>query len=83
MKGLVVAIFLFMTALSSALGEILIPAITDPWLIWIWAAPAVALAAQTVIFWFRFKHMNSENYFASNVDSPRVEEQQVLSKAEA
>ncbi|KGO76740.1 Major facilitator superfamily domain, general substrate transporter [Penicillium italicum] len=83
MKGLVVAIFLFMTALSSALGEILIPAITDPWLIWIWAAPAVALAVQTVIFWFRFKHMNSENYFADNVDSSQVEEQQVLSKTEA
>lgn len=83
MKGLVVAIFLFMTALSSALGEILIPAITDPWLIWIWAAPAVALAIQTVIFWFRFKHMNSENYFADNVDPSQVEEQQVLSKTEA
>ncbi|KAJ5535075.1 hypothetical protein N7527_001329 [Penicillium freii] len=83
MKGLVVAIFLFMTALSSALGEILIPVITDPWLIWIWAAPAVALAVQTVIFWFRFKHMNSENYFADNLDPSQVEEQQVLSKADA
>lgn len=83
MKGLAIAIFLFMAALSSALGEILIPAITDPWLIWIWGAPAVALAVQTVIFWFRFKHMNSENYFADNVDPPQVEEQQVLFKAEA
>ncbi|KAK5625830.1 hypothetical protein RRF57_001546 [Xylaria bambusicola] len=43
MRATVVALFLFMTALSSALGEILIPAITDPTLVWAWAAPAIAL----------------------------------------
>ncbi|KAI1833078.1 hypothetical protein DTO013E5_9814 [Penicillium roqueforti] len=83
MKGLVIAVFLFMTALSSALGEILIPATADPWLIWIWAGPAVALAVQTVIFWFRFRHLNSENYFADNVVSDLVEEEQVSLKREA
>ncbi|KAJ5817115.1 hypothetical protein N7447_009348 [Penicillium robsamsonii] len=82
MKGIVVAIFLFMTALSSALGEILIPAIADPWLIYIWGGPAVALAIQTVIFWFRFKHMNSENYFADTVDSSQFEVEQVSPKRE-
>ncbi|CAI7621333.1 unnamed protein product [Penicillium glandicola] len=82
MKGLVMAVFLFMTALSSALGEILIPATADPWLIWIWAAPAVALAVQTVIFWFRFKHLNSESYFADTDASSEVEEQQVSPKTE-
>ena len=59
MKGLVVAIFLFMNALSSALGEILIPVTKDPWLLWIWGAPAVALALQTIIFWVRFQGLNS------------------------
>lgn len=58
MKGLVVAIFLFMNALSSALGEILIPVTKDPWLLWIWGAPAVALALQTITFWWRFKGLN-------------------------
>jgi hypothetical protein len=33
-----------MNALSNALGEILIPVTKDPWLLWIWGAPAVALA---------------------------------------
>lgn len=37
MKGLVMAIFLFMNAPSSTLGEILIPVTKDPHLIWIWA----------------------------------------------
>lgn len=62
MKGLVVAFFLFMNALSSAIGEILLPATADPWLIWIWGAPAVALALQTIVFWFRFRHLNNENW---------------------
>ncbi|CAG8143544.1 unnamed protein product [Penicillium olsonii] len=62
MKGLVVAFFLFMNALSSAIGEIMLPATADPWLVWVWGAPAVALALQTVVFWFRFKHLNTESW---------------------
>jgi dipeptide/tripeptide permease len=70
MKGLVVAIFLFMSALSSAIGEILIPATKDPWLLWIWGAPTVALALQTVIFWFRFKHLNDEDTTENGSNGP-------------
>lgn len=62
MKGLVVAVFLFMQALSSAIGEILLPVTADPWLVWIWGAPAVALALQTIVFWFRFRHLNNESW---------------------
>ncbi|EPQ59685.1 MFS peptide transporter [Gloeophyllum trabeum ATCC 11539] len=62
MKSLVMSIFLFTTALSSALGEILSPAIVDPHLIWIWAGPAIALFVQTVIFWFRYKHIDNEDF---------------------
>lgn len=62
MKGLVVAFFLFMHALSSAIGEILLPATADPWLVWIWGAPAVVLALQTIVFWFRFRHLNNESW---------------------
>lgn len=57
MKAFVMALFLFSTALSSALGEIITPVIKDPHLIWVWAGPAIVLAVQTVIFWFRWKHM--------------------------
>ncbi|PWY66779.1 oligopeptide transporter [Aspergillus heteromorphus CBS 117.55] len=68
MRGLVMAIFLFMTALSSALGEILVPVTEDPYLIWIWGAPAVALALQIVLFWFRFKHLNDDAYMTDDID---------------
>jgi dipeptide/tripeptide permease len=67
MRGLVMAVFLFTNALSSALGEILIPATSDPWLIWIWAAPGIPLAVQTVVFW-RFRHLNEEEFMTDYKD---------------
>lgn len=67
MRGLVMAIFLFMNALSSALGEILIPVTKDPHLIWMWAGPAIFLSVQTVVFWFRFHHLNDDEYMLSEV----------------
>ncbi|KAL2418199.1 MFS-type transporter ucsM [Exophiala dermatitidis] len=62
MRGLITAMFLFMNGLSAAMGEILIPATKDPWLIYIWAGPAVALALQSVIFFIRFRHLNNEDF---------------------
>lgn len=62
MKALVMAIFLFTNALSYALGEILTPAIVDPHLIWVWAGPAIALAAQTVVFWWRYRGLNEDEF---------------------
>jgi len=73
MRGLVMAIFLFMTALSSALGEILIPVTQDPYLIWIWAGPAIALAIQGVFFWFRFRHLNNDEYMLKSIPNQNAE----------
>ncbi|KAF2967506.1 hypothetical protein GQX73_g6059 [Xylaria multiplex] len=72
MRATVVAMFLFMTALSSALGEILIPAITDPTLVWAWAAPAIALFVQTVIFVWRHRHINDEVFMTYKEDFESV-----------
>lgn len=68
MRATVVAIFLFMTALSSALGEILTPAIEDPKLIWAWAAPAIALAVQTVVFVWRHWGVNADAFMTYEED---------------
>ncbi|KAK9326116.1 H+/oligopeptide symporter [Lipomyces orientalis] len=83
MRGLVMALFLFNTALASALGEVLIPAITDPYLIWVWAGPAIALFAQTVIFWFQFKHMNDESYMIYEEDYPEEKQSPELAQSES
>lgn len=68
MRATVVALFLFMTALSSALGEILIPAITDPTLVWAWAAPAIALFVQTIIFVWRHRGINDDAFMTYEED---------------
>ncbi|PSN60697.1 PTR2-domain-containing protein [Corynespora cassiicola Philippines] len=62
MKSLVLAMFLFNTALSSALSLILVPAIKDPYLTWVWGGPAIALAVQTIIFWWRHRGINDEEF---------------------
>lgn len=87
MRGLVTAVFLFMNGLASALGEILIPATKDPWLIYIWAGPAVALFLQTILFWFRFHHLNNDEFMidhgqqqASTTDNHKDEQGRDLEK---
>ncbi|OJJ45069.1 hypothetical protein ASPZODRAFT_674018 [Penicilliopsis zonata CBS 506.65] len=74
MRGLVMALFLFNTALASALGEVLVPVTEDPYLIWIWAGPAIALAVQTVVFWFRFKSLNDDKYMTDDSSIQEREE---------
>ncbi|KAH6604252.1 hypothetical protein Trco_007698 [Trichoderma cornu-damae] len=69
LKSVVLALFLFTTALSSALAEILIPAIVDPHLIWAWAGPAIALFAQTIIFWVRHRKLDDDVYMLEQ-DTP-------------
>ncbi|KAI0159971.1 PTR2-domain-containing protein [Hypoxylon sp. FL1284] len=78
MRATVVALFLFMTALSSALGEILIPAIIDPTLIWAWSAPAIALFVQTIIFWWRHRDVNNDAFLTYEEDYAQATPENVV-----
>ncbi|KAI0141910.1 POT family protein [Xylariaceae sp. FL1272] len=83
MRATITALFLFMTALASALGEILLPALNDPHIIWGWAAPAIALAAQTVIFWFRHRHVNDEVFMTRQEDYASTKSKDNLVRADS
>lgn len=74
MRATVMSLFLFMTALSSALAEILIPAIADPTLVWAWAAPAIALFVQTAIFWWRHRGVNDDVFMTKEEDFASLKE---------
>ncbi|EEA28837.1 MFS peptide transporter, putative [Talaromyces marneffei ATCC 18224] len=80
MRGLVMAVFLFMTALSAALGEILLPIQIDPYLIWLWAAPAVALVLQTIWLNIHFRHLNNEEFLTNEIleEAPVTKEVQEI-----
>ncbi|KAF3011116.1 hypothetical protein E8E13_011388 [Curvularia kusanoi] len=77
MKSIVFALCLFTTALSTALLELLIPAIKDPHLVWVWAGPAIALLAQTVLFVWRHRNVNDDEFMVYEDEvveiSPAVE----------
>ncbi|KAK5113960.1 hypothetical protein LTR62_003083 [Meristemomyces frigidus] len=73
MKALTMALFLFTNAVASALGLILTPAIVDPHLIWVWAGPAIALAVQTVIFYWRYRKFNDDD-FMTYEETPGIED---------
>jgi hypothetical protein len=49
------------------LGEILTPAIKDPNLVWIWAAPAIVLAAQTVVFWIKYRKYDDDEFMTEEI----------------
>ena len=82
MKSLVMALFLLNQSLSAALGEILTPAIVDPHLIWVWGGPAIALFVQTIIFWFRYKHMDSDEFMLYEEEEKRKLDRPTDSKHE-
>jgi dipeptide/tripeptide permease len=63
MKGVVSALNLFMTAISSAIALGAAPAIQDPYLIWAFAGPTIAGAVCTVVFWFMFKDIDKEEFY--------------------
>jgi hypothetical protein len=84
MRSLVISLFLFTNALSAALGEAVTPAIADPHLIWVWAGPAIGLFVLTVHFYWKYRHLDNDEFMTehnqgwndapSSVDSKDSEE---------
>jgi len=68
MKGLVMAINLFTTAISSAISLATASIIQDPYLTWAFAGPSIVGFVMAIIFWFTFKHLNNEE-FVINTDA--------------
>lgn len=76
MKAVVMSMFLFNTALAAALGEVLTPVTVDPHLIWVWGGLAIALAAQTVIFWWSYRGMNDDEFMTYDDEEEELLEEQ-------
>lgn len=74
MKSVVFALFLFCLALGSALGEVLTSVTVDPHLIWVWAGLAIALAAQTIVFYWTYRRMDDDEFMTYQDDREAVEE---------
>lgn len=60
MRSLVTAVFLFMSALSSALGQALVALAEDPLLIWNYGSVAVASFIGGLLFWLEHRSRDRE-----------------------
>ncbi|KAI0339306.1 oligopeptide transporter [Trametopsis cervina] len=60
MRSLVMGVYLFASAISSALGEAFVSLSADPLLVWNYGAMGVLAFVSGIIFWFQFKHLDEE-----------------------
>lgn len=60
MKSLVMAVNLFMSAVSSAIGQALTALSTDPLLVWNYGIVAVLAFAAGIAFWFCFHKLDRD-----------------------
>jgi proton-dependent oligopeptide transporter, POT family len=60
MRGIVVGLFFFANAFSSALAQAFVPLATDPLLIWLYTVVAVISAAGGLGFWWCFHRLDKE-----------------------
>ncbi|KFY44747.1 hypothetical protein V494_01338 [Pseudogymnoascus sp. VKM F-4513 (FW-928)] len=67
MRSLVQAVALFTNAISSAIGEALIPLSDDPLLIWNYAIPAILAVCGGTIFWIQFRGLDGEEDRLNNL----------------
>ncbi|KAG8703545.1 hypothetical protein FRC09_004104 [Ceratobasidium sp. 395] len=58
MKSVVMAMYLFMTAVGNAFTWALVPVSTDPYLVWNYAGCAIAAFTAGVAFWICFHHLD-------------------------
>lgn len=74
MKGLVMALFLFTTAISSAVAETCTAALVDPHLIWPFVGTAIAGVVSAVIFWFMYRDMDRDEFMSKTNQEDYVAE---------
>ncbi|KAJ1304342.1 hypothetical protein OPQ81_005499 [Rhizoctonia solani] len=82
MKSLVMAAFLFTTAISNAISEALVPVSEDPYLIWNYAGCGIAAFIAGVAFWICFHHLDSEEESQNEIGREGRGSERVVAKAD-
>lgn len=66
------SVFLFMSAISAALGEAFISLSTDPLLVWNYGVFAVLAFIGGVAFWISFRKLDAEEDALNELDEGKV-----------
>ncbi|GMK57468.1 hypothetical protein CspeluHIS016_0403020 [Cutaneotrichosporon spelunceum] len=73
MRSLVMSVFLFMSAFSSALGQAFVALSNDPLLVWNYGSMACLAFVAGLGFWFTHRHMDAEEDDLNALDSGAVD----------
>ncbi|KIP09372.1 hypothetical protein PHLGIDRAFT_126379 [Phlebiopsis gigantea 11061_1 CR5-6] len=76
MRSLVMSMFLFMSALSSAIGEAFVSLATDPLLVWNYGVMGVLAGCAGTIFWFQYRHLDEQEDELNAIGEGHFEEKQ-------
>jgi POT family proton-dependent oligopeptide transporter len=60
MRSLVMSVFLFMSALSAAIGEAFVSLSADPLLVWNYGVMGVLAFVGGIIFWFQYRSLDAQ-----------------------
>jgi POT family proton-dependent oligopeptide transporter len=69
MKSFVQSLYLFTSAIGSAISEALVPATGDPAIMWMYTGVSITAALTGVIFWFIFRHYDDEEAEMNELDA--------------
>ena len=60
MRSLVMSVYLFMSAISAAIGQAFVALSADPLLVWNYGVMAVLAFIAGTIFWFQYRHLDEQ-----------------------
>ncbi|CCM03467.1 uncharacterized protein FIBRA_05600 [Fibroporia radiculosa] len=67
MRSLVMAVFLFMSAVASAIGEAFVALSADPLLVWNYSLMCALAAVSGLLFWRRYQHLDANEDEMNNL----------------
>lgn len=77
MKSFVQSLYLFTSAIGSAISEALVPATGDPAIMWMYTGVSIVAALTGVIFWFIFNHYDNQEEEMNALEEAPADEKHV------
>lgn len=69
MRSLVMSVFLFQSALGSALSEAWLPLLNDPLITWNYGSVAIIASLAAVLFWLSVRHLDAQEDVLNSLDT--------------
>ncbi|KAI0653886.1 oligopeptide transporter [Cubamyces menziesii] len=74
MRSLVMSVFLFMSAISSAIGEAFVSLSSDPLLVWNYGVMGVLAFIAGCIFWFQYRELDKQEDALNDISEGHLDE---------